>query len=142
MNNPIKSRYAVLFAFIFYFLFFSFIVRTALFIASAQHAEFTFLETIRIFVVGLFFDLGTSLILVAFYAIFLILIPDKGYQKKWNKIFTPAIFFVFVVITLFSFFAELTFWQEFESRFNFIAVDYLIYTYEVIHNINESYPLP
>jgi len=142
MNNPIKSRYAVLFAFILYFLFFSFIVRTALFIASAQHAEFTFLETIRIFVVGLFFDLGTSLILVAFYAIFLILIPDKGYQKKWNKIFTPAIFFVFVVITLFSFFAELTFWQEFESRFNFIAVDYLIYTYEVIHNINESYPLP
>ncbi|UKT65110.1 LTA synthase family protein [Pedobacter mucosus] len=47
-----------------------------------------------------------------------------------------------MITTLFSFFAELTFWQEFESRFNFIAVDYLIYTYEVIHNINESYPLP
>ena len=43
---------------------------------------------------------------------------------------------------MFSFFAELTFWQEFESRFNFIAVDYLIYTFEVINNINESYPLP
>ncbi|HKL91036.1 MAG TPA: LTA synthase family protein, partial [Allomuricauda sp.] len=26
--------------------------------------------------------------------------------------------------------------------FNFIAVDYLIYTYEVVKNINESYPLP
>ncbi len=47
-----------------------------------------------------------------------------------------------VLISLFSFFAELTFWQEFESRFNFIAVDYLIYTFEVINNINESYPLP
>ncbi|WP_225870906.1 LTA synthase family protein [Pedobacter cryophilus] len=46
------------------------------------------------------------------------------------------------MISLFTFFAELTFWQEFESRFNFIAVDYLIYTYEVINNINESYPLP
>lgn len=43
---------------------------------------------------------------------------------------------------MFSFFAEVTFWQEFESRFNFIAVDYLIYTFEVINNINESYPLP
>jgi phosphoglycerol transferase MdoB-like AlkP superfamily enzyme len=43
---------------------------------------------------------------------------------------------------MFSFFAEITFWLEFESRFNFIAVDYLIYTYEVINNINESYPLP
>jgi phosphoglycerol transferase MdoB-like AlkP superfamily enzyme len=36
----------------------------------------------------------------------------------------------------------LTFWGEFESRFNFIAVDYLVYTYEVVKNINESYPIP
>jgi phosphoglycerol transferase MdoB-like AlkP superfamily enzyme len=45
-------------------------------------------------------------------------------------------------ILVFTFFAEITFWEEFRSRFNFIAVDYLIYTYEVISNINESYPLP
>ena len=34
-----------------------------------------------------------------------------------------------------------TFWQEFQSRFNFIAVDYLVYTNEVIGNIRESYPV-
>jgi phosphoglycerol transferase MdoB-like AlkP superfamily enzyme len=50
--------------------------------------------------------------------------------------------FLMVLVSVFSFFAEFTFWGEFESRFNFIAVDYLIYTYEVINNINESYPLP
>jgi len=33
------------------------------------------------------------------------------------------------------------FWGEFASRFNFIAVDYLIYTQEVIGNIVESYPV-
>ncbi|MCU7616641.1 LTA synthase family protein [Chryseobacterium sp. PBS4-4] len=38
--------------------------------------------------------------------------------------------------------AEIPFWDEFGVRFNFIAVDYLIYTYEVIENINQSYPLP
>lgn len=43
---------------------------------------------------------------------------------------------------MFSFFAEITFWKEFDSRFNFIAVDYLVYTYEVVNNINQSYPLP
>jgi len=37
--------------------------------------------------------------------------------------------------------SELTFWNEFGSRFNFIAVDYLIYTREVIGNIRESYPV-
>nr|WP_317045314.1 LTA synthase family protein [Formosa algae] len=47
-----------------------------------------------------------------------------------------------VLILFFSFFGEFTFWDEFQRRFNFIAVDYLIYTYEVVKNINESYPLP
>ena len=37
--------------------------------------------------------------------------------------------------------SELTFWHEFGSRFNFIAVDYLVYTREVIGNIEESYPV-
>ncbi len=37
--------------------------------------------------------------------------------------------------------SELTFWDEFGTRFNFIAVDYLIYTREVIGNIEESYPI-
>ncbi|RPH65747.1 MAG: hypothetical protein EHM83_05660, partial [Burkholderiales bacterium] len=38
--------------------------------------------------------------------------------------------------------AEILFWDEFGVRFNFIAVDYLIYTVEVIGNIRESYPIP
>jgi len=38
--------------------------------------------------------------------------------------------------------AEILFWDEFGVRFNFIAVDYLIYTVEVVGNIRESYPLP
>ncbi|MDD5412613.1 MAG: LTA synthase family protein [Methylobacter sp.] len=37
--------------------------------------------------------------------------------------------------------SEWTFWDEFGVRFNFIAVDYLIYTHEVVSNIIESYPL-
>lgn len=37
--------------------------------------------------------------------------------------------------------SEFFFWNEFASRFNFIAVDYLIYTREVIGNIRESYDL-
>ncbi|MBP6372355.1 MAG: LTA synthase family protein, partial [Ferruginibacter sp.] len=38
--------------------------------------------------------------------------------------------------------AEFPFWDEFGVRFNFIAVDYLVYTYEVLENINQSYPIP
>ena len=37
--------------------------------------------------------------------------------------------------------SELVFWNEFSVRFNFIAVDYLVYTTEVIGNIQQSYPI-
>ncbi|WP_316829818.1 LTA synthase family protein [Pedobacter aquatilis] len=142
MTNLFKGRYAILIAFLTYFVSFSLIVRTILYILSTQKTDFSLAETITVFTVGLFFDLGTGLIILSPYALFLLFISNKYYQKKWIQLLSKATFILLVIITLFSFFAELTFWQEFESRFNFIAVDYLIYTYEVIHNINESYPLP
>jgi phosphoglycerol transferase MdoB-like AlkP superfamily enzyme len=37
--------------------------------------------------------------------------------------------------------AEWLFWDEFGTRFNFIAVDYLVYTREVLGNIAQSYPV-
>ncbi|MGO4877961.1 LTA synthase family protein [Pedobacter psychrotolerans] len=142
MNHLIKGRYSILLSFIAYFLTCSFVIRTILLILSFSHADFSFFEILKCYAVGLFFDAGTALIMTSCYALYLLLLPDRLYRQKWNSILTLSIFFIFVILTLFSFFAEITFWQEFESRFNFIAVDYLIYTYEVIHNINESYPLP
>jgi phosphoglycerol transferase MdoB-like AlkP superfamily enzyme len=47
-----------------------------------------------------------------------------------------------IFLLLFNAVSEFFFWQEFSARYNFIAVDYLIYTNEVIGNIRESYPLP
>lgn len=48
-------------------------------------------------------------------------------------------FYVFVL--LFVAVAEGIFWDEFGARFNFIALDYLVFTTEVIGNIRESYPV-
>jgi phosphoglycerol transferase MdoB-like AlkP superfamily enzyme len=56
----------------------------------------------------------------------------------WPKrIFTTLAWFTIIFFSL----AEIFFWLEFESRFNFIAVDYLIYTNEVLLNIWQSYPV-
>ena len=41
----------------------------------------------------------------------------------------------------FNLVSEYLFWDEFGVRFNFISVDYLVYSHEVIGNIKESYPL-
>lgn len=45
----------------------------------------------------------------------------------------------FPVFLLFNLCAELLFFDEFGTRYNFIAVDYLVYTKEVVGNIWESY---
>ena len=49
--------------------------------------------------------------------------------------------FVYVFVLLFVAVSEGIFWDEFGVRFNFIALDYLVFTTEVIGNIRESYPV-
>lgn len=49
--------------------------------------------------------------------------------------------FIYVLSIIFNAVSEYFFWNEFGIRYNFIAVDYLIYTNEVIGNIMESYPV-
>ena len=49
--------------------------------------------------------------------------------------------FIYVLLIIFNAVSEYFFYIEFGVRYNFIAVDYLIYTNEVIGNIMESYPI-
>ncbi len=64
------------------------------------------------------------------------------FGQRSGRIFTHVVVSLFVLALLFGAVAEWFFWQEFGVRFNFIAVDYLVYTQEVVGNINESYPMP
>ncbi|MVT11433.1 LTA synthase family protein [Chitinophaga tropicalis] len=64
-----------------------------------------------------------------------------AFRLKWR---TGVLYIGMTIVTfllLFNAVAEWFFWQEFSTRYNFIAVDYLVYTTEVIGNITESYPL-
>lgn len=137
-----KNRYTVLFSFISVFIVCSLLIRSALLIYSWNRTHFTIASVAHLYTLGFLYDCAVALFLSALYNFYLVLLPDRWANTRINRVFTYAMLFLLVLISFFSFFAELTFWQEFESRFNFIAVDYLVYTYEVISNINESYPLP
>jgi phosphoglycerol transferase MdoB-like AlkP superfamily enzyme len=67
---------------------------------------------------------------------------DSWYRKKWQRIPLFILFFLIALILVLTVCAEIVFWDEFNVRFNFIAVDYLIYTTEVLGNIRESYNIP
>lgn len=51
------------------------------------------------------------------------------------------VIFLYVVLILQNAISEYFFWNEFGVKYNFIAVNYLVYTNEVIGNIMQSYPV-
>ncbi len=142
IDKIFPSRFAVLKAFVLLFLLVSFGVRLSLFIWDFKEVDKGVLNIAHIFLTGFLFDLGTLSFFVLFYAVYLVIFPRKWFGSIADRVLTWVGFFLAILIIYFSFFGEFTFWDEFHRRYNFIAVDYLIYTYEVVKNINESYPLP
>ena len=64
-----------------------------------------------------------------------------GIRRGWRMAAIFTTMMLYAVLTVGIAFSEVVFWSEFGVRFNFIAVDYLVYTNEVVGNIMESYPM-
>lgn len=119
----------------------SVISRIALLFKSASTVDFTFLNLIGIFGIGLFYDLINAAYFILPLMLYIWLLPGRIMNKRWHRFVLYGIFFFFTFGLLFNIVSEWFFWDEFSSRFNFIAVDYLVYTNEVIGNIRQSYPV-
>ncbi len=120
----------------------SFLTRLFLLFFSWKNLEPGILNVAVIFVIGFFYDLVVGLFFCIPIALFCWLMKDSWYRKKWNRIILFIFFFLIILILSVTAGAEIAFWDEFNVRFNFIAVDYLIYTTEVLGNIWESYNIP
>lgn len=137
-----SGRFSLLFRFAVGFLLISQLLRVVLLIWQYEEASWNVLTISGTLLTGLFFDVGT-IVFVSFTAVlYYVLMPGRWIGSWLDKslvwFFTALTVFILVLVFL----AELTFWEEFRTRFNFIAVDYLIYTHEVVSNIEQSYPLP
>ena len=136
------KRFGFATSFVGLFLFINFITRTVLLLLTYDKVDTHIVEILKLFSIGFFYDMvAVSYYLIPF-VIYIILMPDKFFNTKFNKMISFVVFFCVIYATVFNAFSEYFFWDEFGKRFNFIAVDYLVYTHEVIHNILESYPIP
>lgn len=70
----------------------------------------------------------------------LMLFLPKNRLKIRSSLYFITVF-LYTLLIIFNAVSEYFFYNEFGLRYNFIAVDYLIYTNEVIGNIMESYPV-
>ncbi|PZQ47050.1 MAG: sulfatase, partial [Micavibrio aeruginosavorus] len=120
-----KSIFSRLVPFAALFLVVQTAVRCAFLWYSADHFVGEATSLTAAFALGLVFDLGVFVyyaLPILFYAL---LLPQRLQGTQLDKNISTGIFFVFSYILLFTAVGEYFFWDEFESRYNFIAVDYL-----------------
>lgn len=137
-----SGRFTLLFYFILWFLVVSQLLRIVFFVWQFDDVSWNIIDVFRTFLTGLFFDIGAVHFICLPAIIYYVILPNKWIGSILDKVLVWFFTSLTVFILVFTFFAEITFWDEFKNRFNFIAVDYLIYTHEVVANINQSYPLP
>jgi len=86
-------------------------------------------------------DVVQSLYLFAPLALYLFLIGDTWYRSRSNRALLTAATFLTLFGLLFVCIAEYYFFEEFDARFNVVAVDYLIFPAEVIGDLWTEYPI-
>ncbi|SCX86248.1 LTA synthase family protein [Flavobacterium caeni] len=136
------KRFSVLFHFVIWFLATATLLRLALLAWQYDDVSWNAIAVLRTLFTGIFYDLGTVVFISVAGILYYVLLPNRWVGSLVDKILIWFFTALTIFVLVFAFFAELTFWDEFRTRFNFIAVDYLIYTHEVVSNIQESYPLP
>ena len=136
-----RSRFYSIYTLWLIIVLFSAATRTILLVKSVPQLELGPMLLVKIYAVGFFFDCVTFSYCAIPFLLFAVFLPDRAFNSSFFRGCTYAVGFAFTYLMLFNVVAEYTFFDEFATRFNFIAVDYLIYTNEVIRNIRESYPV-
>jgi len=115
-----------------------FLTRLVLFATHLSEAGTAYAS---IFGIGALYDLSFLLYAALPMSLYVLLCPPALWRSRGHRWFLQGLLTLSVFAMLFTAVAEWLFWDEFGVRFNFIAVDYLVYSDEVLNNILESYPI-
>ena len=117
------------------------LLRVGLLVASAAEVSWGWPTFVALFL-GLLFDLVMAWFLTLPLGLLGAFWPASWSASRWLRLPLRAAWLFGAFLFTFWKISEILFWEEFGVRFNFIAVDYLVYTTEVVKNIRESYNLP
>jgi phosphoglycerol transferase MdoB-like AlkP superfamily enzyme len=94
------------------------------------------------YALGLAFDLFAAFLVTVPLTVWLAVMPQRLFASSLHRAFVWTSAWLGLFFASFVTAAEWVFWHELGARFNFVAVDYLVYTNEVVGNIWQSYPMP
>ena len=90
---------------------------------------------------GLLNDLIEATYLFAPLSLYTALLSDAQYSSRWNRRLLSIGLALTVLVLLYLVPVEYYFFEEFDSRFNIVATDYLIFPHEVFNDIWTAYPV-
>ncbi|HYG25243.1 MAG TPA: LTA synthase family protein [Verrucomicrobiae bacterium] len=117
------------------------ILRLILYFSFAGKANVSFGTSVQAFFIGLHQDIVMSLITTLPLLFWFWIVKERWFARRWHRTLLACGMALFWAVQIFILFTEFFFFEEFHSRFNTVAVDYLIYPDEVVGNIRDSYPL-
>jgi len=141
LDRRVSCRHGGVLVFLLLFATIAGLTRVALLGKSLANVSFEW-SLLAAFGWGLLFDLGAALLFAIPLMVLLAILPENFFARVWARGLAHVGIFLALSLLVFGAVSEWVFWDEFSVRFNFIAVDYLLYTKEVIDNIRESYPMP
>ena len=135
------SRYGLAACFALVCLLGAAITRAALILKSLAAGQISPEALPAVVAIGTAYDLLTALYAALPFTLYLLLLPEKLYRWRFHRtaLWTGMYVSIFGICYLAA--VEFFFFDEFNARFNFVAVEYLIYPHEVFVNIWESYPV-
>lgn len=137
----VAPRFAVMRLVVVCFLLLALLTRIALLAMHRAPSVDGLSLTLAALARGTLADLLAGLWVLAPLTLYLTLAPERWFRWRWHIGALRAGVFLGLYAMLFIALAEGFFFAEFDGRFNFVAVDYLIYPTEVSVNLWESYPL-
>lgn len=116
-------------------------LRLVLWWAFGRPADVSATELLWILPAGLFDDAAEALYLLAPFALYIVLVPDRSYRTTANQRLLAAGAVLSLFGLLYLAVTEYYFFGEFAARFNLVAVDYLMYPTEVLGDVWDEYPV-
>ena len=136
-----KSRYGFAFFFLLSLMVLYSALRLLLFVQFKPDVSVSFVTLAGAFLHGMYRDFFVALFFTLPLLFWLLIMGERWSVTHWHHSLLNTGLFLFWFCQFFQLIAEYYFFDEFQSRFNTVAVDYLLYPREVFINIWDSYPV-
>jgi len=140
-RNLVWQRYRPVLALAALYIVFGLLLRVVLWWAFGRSQDVSAWSLAWILPAGTIADAVEALYLLLPLSLYICFLPDRWYRSRpnhWLLLFGSALT-IFGLLYLLP--TEFYFFEEFDARFNLVAVDYLMYPTEVFTDIWEAYPV-